>query len=274
MKKILLIFLLYPVIFFGQDKSFELGLLFGGSVNSFNGESEYSKKTFQPVGGVLMQYNFNHRFSLKSKLLYHIKGGEWENVQVDLGIGTAVFDHTLNFHYATLPLLAQWNFGKDRWRVFYNIGSYIGYLTRVENIFEGGGNYINDGNRDLFEMDYRLYKELDYGLILGSGLSFQMRERVKIFLELSFDHSLDNVSERSPVALTQAITGSIGMAYNFPIKKKTFNGTSTLKCADYNEEIEVDEKKKSKWRLVLYKDGKRVGKKSKRGKSRLFKKKN
>ena len=58
--------------------------------------------------------------------------------------------------------------------------------------------------------------------------------------------------------------------------KKTFNGTSTLKCADYEEPLStsVKEKKKSKWRLVLYKDGTKVIGKSKRGKSRLFKKKN
>jgi hypothetical protein len=57
--------------------------------------------------------------------------------------------------------------------------------------------------------------------------------------------------------------------------KKTFNGTSTLKCADYDgSSLEIKEKKKSKWRLVLYKDGNKVGRKSKKGKSRLFKKKN
>jgi len=57
--------------------------------------------------------------------------------------------------------------------------------------------------------------------------------------------------------------------------KKTFNGTSTLKCADYNTpSSSLKEKKKSKWRLVLYKDGNKVGGKSKKGKSRLFKKKN
>ena len=56
--------------------------------------------------------------------------------------------------------------------------------------------------------------------------------------------------------------------------KKTFNGTSTLKCADYNApSTQTKEKKKSKWRLVLYKDGNKVGGKSKKGKSRLFKKK-
>ena len=57
--------------------------------------------------------------------------------------------------------------------------------------------------------------------------------------------------------------------------KKTFNGTATLKCADYDgSSSEIKEKKKSKWRLVLYKDGNKVGGKSKKGKSRLFKKKN
>ena len=57
--------------------------------------------------------------------------------------------------------------------------------------------------------------------------------------------------------------------------KKTFNGTATLPCSDYSSDIsEGKEKKNTKWRLVLYKDGKKIGGKSKKGKSRLFKKKN
>ena len=52
--------------------------------------------------------------------------------------------------------------------------------------------------------------------------------------------------------------------------KKTFNGTTTLPCSDYENSSKI--KKKSKWRLVLYKDGEKLGKKSKKGRSRLFKK--
>jgi hypothetical protein len=52
--------------------------------------------------------------------------------------------------------------------------------------------------------------------------------------------------------------------------KKTFNGTTTLPCSDYENSSKT--KKKSKWKLVLYKDGKKLGKKSKKGRSRLFKK--
>ena len=53
--------------------------------------------------------------------------------------------------------------------------------------------------------------------------------------------------------------------------KKTFNGTTTLPCSDYENSAKT--KKKSKWKLVLYKDGEKLGKKSKKGRSRLFKKK-
>ena len=53
--------------------------------------------------------------------------------------------------------------------------------------------------------------------------------------------------------------------------KKTFNGTATLPCSDYENSTKV--KKKSKWKLVLYKDGEKIGKKSKKGRSRLFKNK-
>ena len=56
--------------------------------------------------------------------------------------------------------------------------------------------------------------------------------------------------------------------------KKTFNGTAKLECTDFdNNPKEGEEKKKTKWRLVLYKDGKKVSGKTKKGKSRLFKNK-
>jgi len=52
--------------------------------------------------------------------------------------------------------------------------------------------------------------------------------------------------------------------------KKTFNGATTLPCSDYENSSKT--KNKSKWKLVLYKDGQKLGKKPKKGRSRLFKK--
>ena len=53
--------------------------------------------------------------------------------------------------------------------------------------------------------------------------------------------------------------------------KKTFNGTAELPCPDHDG-VNIEEDKKSKWRLVLYKDGRSVFGKKKRGKTKLFKK--
>jgi len=53
--------------------------------------------------------------------------------------------------------------------------------------------------------------------------------------------------------------------------KKTFNGTAELPCPDHDG-VNIEEDKKSKWKLVLYKDGRNVLGKKKRGKTKLFKK--
>ncbi len=287
MKKLLFALLFLPLIGFGQDKSFELGAVFGGSLNSLNGDafqgSVFDKTSFQPLGGLLVQYNFKNRFSIKSKLLYNIKGGsgDIEITTVDFpdgGIG--IYSAQLKLHNIKLPLLAQFNFGKNRWRFFCNTGVYFGYLIKAEQVFEEGAP-LEVRNNDSNEIPLESFNRLDFGLKLGGGASFQITERTRIFLESSLDYGLANINKTEKlengegVMRTQAITTSIGLTYNFPIKKKVFNGVSTLDCPDYEEPLEdTKEKKKSKWRLVLYKDGKKVGGKSKKGKSRLFKKKN
>ena len=57
--------------------------------------------------------------------------------------------------------------------------------------------------------------------------------------------------------------------------KKVFNGTSSLDCSTFESEVaQKEQKNKSKYKLLLLKDGQRVfGKKNKRGKSSLFGKK-
>lgn len=67
---------------------------------------------------------------------------------------------------------------------------------------------------------------------------------------------------------------SVLMLYSCRSKKKIFNGNSELNCPDYEEATVIKKEKKTRWRLVLYKDGKKVGGKQQKGKSRLFKKKN
>jgi hypothetical protein len=274
MKKLLSILLCLPLIVFGQEKSFELGLLFGGSLNSLNGDPEFTKETIQPIGGVLAQYNFTKPFSVKSKLLYHIKGGRTTTFIDNTGAIFGEYDHRLDFHYVTLPLLAQFNFGKNKWRVFCNTGVYLGALMKAEDVYkEAEGAYEGRVEKQPLEN----FNKFDFGAVLGCGTSFQINERTRIFVESSWGHGLTNTPKAelmdNDIMLTEAMTAALGLTYSFSTKKKAFNGTSTLDCADYDESSMLKQKRKSKWRLVLYKDGEKVGRKPKKGKSRLFKKK-
>jgi hypothetical protein len=232
----------------GQEKSFEIGLLFGGSYNSLPNTTLLNDETLRPLGGFLTQYNFTSSFSIKSKILYHVKVGSSRNMI--LGSGAARSDY-LDLHYLTLPILAQLNFGKNKWQFFCNAGGYLGYLMKGELVEESSNPNLDSFNK------------IDLGIALGSGVSLRISQRLKIFLESSFDYGFGK----------RAITTSTGITYNFSTKKKTFNGTGALECAEYEESVDIKQKKKTKWRLVLYKDGSKVGGKSKRGKSRLFKNK-
>ena len=272
MKKLFFLILFLPLIGFGQNQYFEFGALFGGSLNSVNGKnSMYTTEIIRPIGGLLVQYNFTKRFSIKTKLLYHIKGGALDTALAD-NYGNLLEQISIqsDLHYIVAPLLAQINFNKDRWWFFGNTGVYFGYLIKAENIYDKE-ELLGRVNVSGIEQSLNLFNKFDFGVSLGTGASFQANERTRITLETSFNHGLTSVLKEEFI---QAITTSIGVTYSFPIKKKVFNGTSKLDCADYDQTIKIDDKKKSKWRLVLYKDGKKIGGKTKRGKSRLFKKKN
>jgi len=263
MKKTLIILFSLPLIGFGQDRSLELGFLFGGSLSSLSGSGYYSKqfpeKSLKPMGGFLAQYNFTNHFSINSKLLYQIKGAGGPLEQTTTESLDDYVDSQINLHYATLPLLTQFNFGKNRWSFFCNTGVYLGYLIKGE----------------IKEQKTEALNKVDFGVVLGCGASFQINKKLRIVIEPSWSRGLTNVSKTEPTrsVMLTTIGSSLGLTYIFPIKKKTFNGTSILDCADYEESSQLKPKKKSKWRLVLYKDGEKILGKKKKGKSRLFKKK-
>ncbi|MDC3114904.1 hypothetical protein OA956_02350 [Bacteroidota bacterium] len=76
------------------------------------------------------------------------------------------------------------------------------------------------------------------------------------------------------VKLTLLIFSAI-TAFSSCKSKKVFNGTTSLDCTTFESEVaQKEQKKQSKYKLLLLKDGQRVfGKKTKRGKSSLFGKK-
>ena len=270
MKKTVYLLLCFPILFFGQKNSLETGIFLGGAHNSLNcieapQNTNPNSQLNLPIGGLLVQYNFNNRISLKTKLLYHTKGAENFVISNDGNISETE-KKNLFLHYIKAPFLTQINFGSNNWGCFFNSGFYMGFLIGSEAVY----------NDVKMKTPLEDYKKTDIGLSLGGGISFKINDRSKLFLESTWDYGLSNISKielaRPNSVMTESITANIGITYNFPIKPKTFNGLSKLDCPEHDNTPTQKEKRKSKWRLVLYKDGEKVVGKKKKGKSRLFKK--
>ncbi|MEJ2882322.1 porin family protein [Pedobacter sp. GR22-6] len=112
-------------------------------------------------------YFFSDRWSIKTKLAYDQKG--WNNgflTNLDNGQSYAT-DYQLN--YLTIPVMANWHFGKKRnW--FLNFGPYAGILL--------------DAKETTFGMDLKDYmKTADVGLGLGIGVKIPVASRLKILIE-------------------------------------------------------------------------------------------
>ena len=99
----------FSVIGFAQKKGdVEFGINLG--LNSSNVTSEYlSSDTGTGVNlGFAADYFFSDSWSLKGKIIYDQKG--WDNGYFDDGINE--FRTNYNLNYLTIPVMANWHFGK------------------------------------------------------------------------------------------------------------------------------------------------------------------
>jgi len=181
MKKLFTILLLTACSFsaFSQQKgSFEFGLNTG--VNFATVQSESATNTKFRTGlnvGVFGDYFFSDRWSIKAKLSYDQKG--WNRgFIIDLDKNqTAVTDY--HFDYLTIPVMANWHFGKTRnW--YLNFGPYAGVLLSAKETAL---------NRDLKDFS----KSLELGLALGIGVKIPVADRVKIILEADGQGGLTDI---------------------------------------------------------------------------------
>jgi outer membrane protein W len=106
--------------------------------------------------GVSADYYFSDRWSVKAKLIYDQKGWKDDYYSVNL-----------NLNYVTLPVMANWHFGRTRnW--YLNFGPYAGFLISASS---EGMNVKSSFN------------STDFGLALGIGVKIPISDNLKIFIE-------------------------------------------------------------------------------------------
>lgn len=185
-----------------QEKgSFEFGI--AGGLNSSTVQSGSNTNSSTRVGfnaGFSGDYFFSDRWSIKAKLSYDQKGWNDGFISVDGG-ASMVTDYKLD--YLTVPVMANWHFGKKRnW--YLNFGPYAGILLNAEET--------------ALKMDLKDFMQsTDFGLALGIGVKIPLSERVKILIELDGQSGFTDVFKDNPNSAVQNIRSGINTGLVFSL---------------------------------------------------------
>jgi outer membrane protein W len=117
--------------------------------------------------GLSADYYFSRSWSIKIKAIYDQKGYGGGNSQV--GDGPVNNNVDFRFNYITIPVTANWHFGRtNNW--YLDFGPYIGFLTSAKE---------TDNNLDVSSA----VNNIDAGLALGIGLKIPISNHQKFFIE-------------------------------------------------------------------------------------------
>jgi opacity protein-like surface antigen len=158
-------------------------------------------------------YYFSDRWSIKGKLIYDQKGWAngfikfdqlYYNQQYDPIIyGTITTD--FNLDYITIPVMANWHFGKKRnW--YLNFGPYVGFLVSAKDS----------------KLKYNFKQEFqntDIGFQLGIGVKIPVSDKLKIYFEYEGqDGFTDTYRINNTGSAVTNSRGSLNVGLNFLMK--------------------------------------------------------
>lgn len=202
-KKIITVTLLiaFSVIGFAQKKGdVEFGINLG--LNSSNVTSEYlSSDTGTGVNlGFAADYFFSDSWSLKGKIIYDQKG--WDNGLLYVGVNR--YNTNYNLNYLTIPVMANWHFGKKKnWNL--NFGPYAGFLLSAEE------TAYNTNVKEFFNTN-------DFGLNIGIGVKFPLSNKLKLNIEYEAQSGFSDVFKDNNNKRIIGTRGALNVGLNFLMK--------------------------------------------------------
>jgi hypothetical protein len=171
--------------------------------------------------GLRIEYCFSEKFSLISGAAFESKGRDFKFTFTD-EVGTVIKEDKSRsrFHYVSVPILLKFSIGV-RIRPFMNVGCYAARLLRQVNTYppleiqgsESGVVKIEDTGR---------YRSMDFGIILGLGISLRVSDRVCISLEARDQYGLMNICNQDISSAiqdckvkTNAVSLLLGFSFGF-----------------------------------------------------------
>jgi hypothetical protein len=148
--------------------------------------------------GLSADYYFSRSWSIKVKAIYDQKGYGGGNSQI--GDGPVIKSVDFRFNYITIPVMANWHFGRTaNW--YLDFGPYIGFLTSAKE---------TSNNLDVSSA----VSNIDAGLALGIGLKIPISKHQKFFIEYDGQSGLTNAYSDS-YDKVQNIRESINIGIDF-----------------------------------------------------------
>jgi opacity protein-like surface antigen len=124
------------------------------------------------AGGLVGEYYFSDRWSLRSGLLYDPMGA------ID------GFDNVDKLNYLTIPLNANWHFGSNRnWYLNFGLGVAI-LLSAEGELSDGTTIELKDS-----------IPGSDFGLMLGIGYKFNVSDNVQLYIDYQGYGGFSNLYE-------------------------------------------------------------------------------
>lgn len=150
--------------------------------------------------GFAADYFFSDSWSLKGKIIYDQKG--WDNGYFDDGINE--FRTNYNLNYLTIPVMANWHFGKKKnWNL--NFGPYAGFLLSAEE------TAYNTNVKEFFNTN-------DFGLNIGIGVKFPLSNKLKLNIEYEAQSGFSDVFKDNNNKRIIGTRGALNVGLNFLMK--------------------------------------------------------
>lgn len=184
MKKILTTLFIIPAICsvaLAQTKTmdeFGVNIGYNGANVTYSGNYDHSDYVSGVNIGFSAEHYFSNRWSIKGKLIYDQKG--FGNGYLAFDDGTEIDGVDFHLNYLTIPIMANWHFGRARnW--YLHFGPYIGFLL---NASESSGSGVDVK---------QAFNTTDVGFDVGAGVKFPVSNYAKLFIEIDGQGGFTNI---------------------------------------------------------------------------------
>jgi hypothetical protein len=222
MKKIILVLSILISVLqwsWAQNYKFQLGVDGGPSIAMYTGGAqsfEVEAINSYSFSGTA-QFNFNSKLAIVSGLAYEQKG--YIQTPKEYYIRFLGFDekYRVDLRFLNLPVMVRYTIGNGKFKGYGNLGGYLGFLVN-SRVYEVGTNYKNG----YLNTNAKKLENIDFGVVLGLGLSYELLKRLCVTFELRDNYGLyylnSSQSKKYPKSQLNSVNFLFGVNYGLGAK--------------------------------------------------------